>query len=68
MTLRNTHTLISAYAALATIAAGLLAYGAMRPERTEPAVGKLTIESVKAPGVERIASRLTPSDQPTSVQ
>lgn len=68
MRLRNTPTLISAYTALATIAAGLLAYGALRPEPTEPAVGKMNIESVAKPEAERIASRSTPSEQPTAVQ
>lgn len=56
MTLRNTHTLISAYAALATIAAGLLVYGATRPETKEPAFGKITIESVANPEADRADS------------
>lgn len=60
MKLRNTHTLISAYAALATIAAGLLAYGNLRPEKGEKLVAELKIESVAKSKVERIASRSTP--------
>jgi hypothetical protein len=57
MTLRNKHTLISAYAALATIAAGLLVYGATRPETKEPAFGELTIESVASPEADRTDSQ-----------
>lgn len=63
MTLRNTHTLITAYVALATVAAGLLAYAALRSERSGQAFGELTIDSVANPQPERIATRSNPSDQ-----
>lgn len=68
MTLRNTHTLISAYAALATIAVGLLAYGATRPQPKEPAFGKITIESVAKPKAPGTGSISTPDSRATAAR
>jgi len=59
MKLRITHPLISAYAALATIAIGLLMYGGSKLELREPATGHLVIESIAKPDAERIASHIT---------
>ena len=63
MNLRNSHTLISAYVALATITIGLLAYDALRSKPTGQMVSELTLESVKAELSNRIASRNPGSDQ-----
>lgn len=68
MTLRNKHTLISAYAALATIVAGLVAYGAMQPETKEPAFGKITIESVAKPEAAGTGSIPTPDTRETAAR
>jgi hypothetical protein len=58
MKFRLTHPLISAYAALATIAIGLLTYGGegSKPTAPTPTTAPLVIESVAKPEVERIAS------------
>jgi cytochrome bd-type quinol oxidase subunit 1 len=68
MKLRNTHTLISAYVALATIAAGLLAYSVLRPEQARQTFGELTIDPVTKAQPDRIATRSVPADQQMVVQ
>jgi len=69
MKLRSTHTLISAYVALATIAVGLLAYSAAsRLEPKEPMVGVLNIEPVTKAPANRIASRSASADPRMAIQ
>jgi hypothetical protein len=65
MKLMLTHPLISAYAALATIAIGLLTYGdgGPKPAAPKPATAHLVIESVAKPEAERIASHDTKRDR-----
>jgi hypothetical protein len=68
MKLRNSHTLITAYVALATIAIGLLAYGVLRSERSKQTFGELTIDPVAETQQERIATRSASTDQKAVLQ
>jgi hypothetical protein len=59
----KSHTLITAYTALATVAVGLLAYFALRPDRNNHVAGKMTVESVAQEPAQSLDPKL-PQDHP----
>ena len=64
MRLRNTHTLITAYAALVTLAAGLVVFAPKPLEKKTDSYVPLVIKSVTQPATKTLAARSRSGDRP----